>query len=59
MTYEIAQQIANGNQEALYKTFATLVKTAQESGMSLNEAKRDAKAMLNCMVNAWNKTQAI
>jgi len=59
MTYEIAQQIANGNQEILYKTFAELVKMAQESGMSMKEAKIDAKAMLNCMVNAWNKTKAI
>jgi hypothetical protein len=59
MTYEIAQQIANGNQEVLYKTFASMVKMAQESGMSLSEAKREAKAMLNCMVNAWNKTQTI
>jgi len=57
MTYEIAQQIANGNQETLYKTFASMVKMAQESGMTLNEAKREAKAMLNCMVNAWNKSQ--
>lgn len=57
MTYEVAQKIANGNQEVLYKTFATLVKIAQDSGLSLNEAKREAKAMLNCLVNAWNKTQ--
>lgn len=57
MTYEIAQQIENGNKQALNLTFATLVKMAQDSGMNISEAKREAKAMLHCMVNAWNKTQ--
>ena len=56
MTFETAKQIANGNKEVLYKTFASLVLMAQESGMSLKESKREAKSMLNCMVNAWNKT---
>jgi hypothetical protein len=58
MTYQAAKEIANGNEETLYATFASLVKMAQDSGLNLEEAKREAKAMLNCMVNAWNKTQA-
>lgn len=57
MTYEVAEQISKGNQEARNLTFATLIKMAQDSGLNLIEAKREAKAMLNCMVNAWNKTQ--
>lgn len=57
MTYEIAKEIANGNTETLYATFALLTKEAMKSGMNLKEAKREAKAILNCMVNAWNKTQ--
>ncbi len=28
---------------------------AKDSGMNLEEAKREAIAILNCMVNAWNK----
>ena len=55
MTYEIAKEIANGNEELLHLTFASLVKMAKESGMNVIEAKREAKAILNCMVNAWNK----
>ena len=55
MTYEITKEIANGNKDLLNLTFATLVKTAQESGLNITEAKREAKAILNCMVNAWNK----
>ena len=55
MTYEITKEIANGNTDLLNFTFATLVKTAQESGLNTAEAKREAKAILNCMVNAWNK----
>lgn len=57
MNYEIAHQIANGNKETLYKAFATLTKEAIKSGMNLKEAKREAKAILNFMANAWNKTQ--
>jgi len=55
MTYEIAKEIANGNTDLLNVTFVTLVKMAQDSGMNREEAKREAKAILNCMVNAWNK----
>lgn len=55
MTYEIAKEIANGNTDLLNVTFVTLVKMAQDSGMNITEAKREAKALLNCMVNAWNK----
>jgi len=55
MTYEIAKEIANGNTDLLHATFASLVKMAKDSGMNLEEAKREAKAILNCMVNAWNK----
>ena len=55
MTYEITKQIANGNTELLYSTFAILVKMAKESGMNTEEAKRESKGILNCMVNAWNK----
>lgn len=58
MTYETTQQIANGNQEAIYATFAALVNMAIESGMNMEEAKREAKAMMNCMATAWEKTQA-
>lgn len=59
MTYEIAQEIANGNKETLYKVFATLTKEAMNSGLNMKEAKREAKAILNCAANAWNKTQLI
>jgi hypothetical protein len=56
MTYEIAQAMANGNKEITYRTFAILTKTAMECGMSMEEAKREAKTILNLTVNAWNKT---
>ena len=57
MNYETTKQIAQGNKEVLYATFAGLTKEAMASGLSMAEAKREAKAILNCMVNAWNKTQ--
>ncbi len=57
MSYEITKEIANGNKELLFLTFAKLTKEAMTCGLSQTEAKREAKAILNCMVNAWNKTQ--
>jgi hypothetical protein len=57
MTYEITKEIANGNKELLVLTFAKLTKEAMNCGLSQSEAKIESKAILNCMVNAWNSTQ--
>lgn len=56
MTYEIANEIANGNTKLLHALFIELTKMAIDSGLSLDEAKHEAKAMLDIMANTYLKT---